>query len=150
MAFPHGTYGARRLYGAKVAEPGPEAYVGRPGPLLEEVREALAARRAERRGPGRDRQRQWGLMAELRASWSDAAPEMLDAEGLDFSKRRAASEGAASEGETGEGEERPEPVEVHLSDRRPSVTGRRPRRWVTRRDRRRGRPSGRGSGDPPV
>ena len=138
VAFPHGTYGARRLYGAKVAEPEPQAYLCRPGPLLQEVREALAGRRG-------DRQRRHGLVAELKAAWSEEAPEMLGEEALDFSRRREASEGEPDE----EGE-RPEPVEVHLSDRRPSVTGRRPRRQVTRRDRRRGRPSGRGSSDPPA
>lgn len=147
--FPHGTYAMRVFHGVKVAGPQPSAIVAQPGPLLDEVLEQL-------RGANRhvDIDTRVRVLDEVRAAWVEEAEEIIVADELDFAG--AAPPPRASEATTPEATDDPavkerarrEPMIHHRFDG--DEGGAHPRRVITHRDRRRGRPPKKpGGSDPP-
>ncbi len=130
--FPAGTYGMRVFHGARVAEPAPDALVTAPGPLPRDGQWQDA--------PLRPREE---LLEEVRAGWDDEVEAIVEHSDLNF---RAAT--PDSGGDSSEEEQRPEPETVHKSDPRPNWRTR-PRRTITRRDARKGRPKKKPGSDPP-
>jgi hypothetical protein len=150
VVFPHGTYAMRVFHNAPVEDPDPHAIVAQPGPLLREVF-------AER--PDSDPTHRIEVLDEVRAAWRDEAAHVLALDSLDFdpasappSRRRASksrTDSPASEPkqESDSAQEprptaRPEPRVRHRFDRVPEGDAPHPRRIITKRDRRRGRPPG--------
>ncbi|MBZ0117212.1 MAG: hypothetical protein K8H88_09470 [Sandaracinaceae bacterium] len=146
VELPYGTYLLRVQYGARVAEPDPDAVVGAPGPTLDEVREQLAARRGE--SMARE-----ALLEPVREAFREEAQDVVEVEQLDL-------EGASTSSSVGV----PGSVSADV-EKSPRRTGRVRHRFsrdatdldragsqgaarlTVLRDRRRGRPK---STDPPV
>ena len=150
VLFPHGTYEMRVAFDAKVAEPDAEAIVCQPGPLLSEVKAALEARAPAREAREQRKRQQREMFAALGEAWKEEAESLSEAVDLDFargdSERSERGERAPSESRA----VRPQPEERHVSDRDPpSKATPHARRLIIKRDRRRGRPSGRWSQAPP-
>lgn len=136
VAFPHGTYAMRVIHRAKVAEPDPEALVTHPGPLLHEVLEEL-----EHSAPPSTEARN-EMLQEVRSAWADQVEDIVAHEELNY--RKPSPDDAAELDE----DERPPMQVVHRSEPRRNWR-KRPRRTVTLRDSRRGRPPKKRGADPP-
>ena len=92
VELPYGTYLLRAQYGARVAEPHPEAVLGAPGPTLEDVKEQLAAMRGE----SPDRQ---PVLDPVREAFRDEATDIVEVEELDI-ELGGAPEAAGSSAKT--------------------------------------------------
>ncbi|MAQ19325.1 MAG: hypothetical protein CMN30_31560 [Sandaracinus sp.] len=132
--FPHGTYAMRVMHGATVAEPLDDALLTQPGPLLHEVLSELETVDRVTSDPQ-------PLIREVNEAWADEAADIVSDNELSFGT--PAKEARALPLDP---DERPEPETVHVSDVR-RERERNPKRVITRRDKRRGRPKGSGSAD---
>jgi hypothetical protein len=153
--FPFGSYAMRQYHGAPVEPaPPPGALVALPGPLLEEVRDALAR---EGRGANADAA---NIVDEVRAALRDEAQDIVEDAELDRPEPRSGTmpsfetarndDATVASGRAGSSAERPPAVIRHRFDRDASQQA---RRLVTLRDRRRGRPppgGGKHGSDPPA
>ena len=136
VAFPHGTYAMRVVHRAKVAEPDPEALLTQPGPLLHEILEDLE------NGPAPSVEERNEMLQEVRSSWKEEVDEVVARDELNFRETRSDEPTDAGP------DERPDVETVHQSDPRKNWRVH-PRRTVTRRDTRRGRPPKKRGTDPP-
>jgi len=159
-AFPYGTYQLRVQHRVPVAEPEHgTGLVTRPGPTLGEVQAMLEPDREPVPPSSKARVE---LMDRARDALFQEAAELCEhaSEGMDFDSARHSSQASAAPQRPGGDEEhgpeeaseaRPAPVVRHRFDRRPQAGDDPPRRVITLRDRRRGRPPGsRHGSDPPV
>jgi hypothetical protein len=138
--FPHGTYAMRVFHRVPVADPLPDAIVAQPGPLLDEVLEEQRQRKSEASNanePGVRAQ----LLDEVRAVWRDEAAQVAELDTLDFVDGRYAEVSEQAEPPS-DRLARPEPRVRHRFDRELERRAPHPRRIITKRDRRRGRPPG--------
>jgi hypothetical protein len=145
--FPYGTYAMRVFHNASVAEPLAEAIVAKPGPLLDEVLEELGAAKN-----GTERAAARGLILEqVRGAWRDEAAAVVEHDTLDFDGPKPTLPSTSEkDGIAVDPDVRPEPRTRHRFDRELDRGARHPRRIITIRDRRRGRPSKPRGTDPPV
>ncbi|MAQ13725.1 MAG: hypothetical protein CMN30_02895 [Sandaracinus sp.] len=127
----------RRTRDARVSEPDPDVLLAHPGPLLEEV-----MREFEQSPPPPKAERD-EMLEEVRSAFADEAAAIVDHEQLNY--RRPAPEDTAEL----DADERPDVETVHRSEPRRNWR-KRPRRIVTRRDARRGRPKKKPGTDPPA
>jgi hypothetical protein len=134
VEFLYGTYGMRVFHGAKVAEPDPEALLAQPGPLLHEILEELE------HGPAPSVEERDEMLEEVRSTWTHEADEIVEHDELNYREHDPE--------EAPDSDERPELETVHRSEPRKNWRVH-PRRIVTRRDRRRGRPPKKRGADPP-
>ncbi len=155
QVFPYGTYAMRVVHGASVEhEPSADAFLGRPGPLLCDVKAQLAAD-AELRVRLRKSSKE--LSDEVNAALEEEAQQIEQHTALELSEltravatiSASAVRDATAEANT---DERAGRIVRHRfandHEQRERIDA---RRVVVLRDRRRGRPSGRRHGsDPPV
>lgn len=148
VVFPHGTYEMRVLHHVPVASPDPDALVSAPGPLLDEVQDELDHDRELRDGPSTLHARR-ELRSQMRLDCELEADPAAQHEHLSFGRpERKTSATTQLPDAPVDSTQRPEPVIRHRFDRS-SNHGDAPRRVITLRDQRTGRPPKPTGADPP-
>jgi hypothetical protein len=137
VLFPHGTYAMRVFHGVEVAEPRLDAIVAQPGPLLNDVLEAL---RGEERSDARVQ-----VLDEVRAAWVEEASEVVAADELDFA---GAAPATTEEQSATEPRARREPEVRHRFHSDRDEGREHARRLIIERDRRSSKKPG--GSDPPA
>ena len=157
--FPYATYGARALLNAPCkTEPKGTAFVTKPGPLLEDVMNDLEREHETRSREQRDERHDSSIaiVVEARAAFVDECDEVIEYDSMRFedigsteSRNIAAHSNTDRSPET---TERPDRVVIHRFSKRDNDPATAPRRVITLRDKRRGRPrtpAGKHGADPP-
>jgi hypothetical protein len=140
--LPFGTYGLRVHHNAPVhPEPKPTAFVTKPGPLLRDVYAQLQAERSQH-----ERQElkahSIALLDASREALADEAKDLAADDNMTFDTPTRATVTASNE--------RPPHRVQHRLSRTTTDPASAPRRIITLRDARRGRPPGKHGADPPA
>jgi hypothetical protein len=156
--FPFGTYDMRVHHNAPVeAEPKATALVTKPGPLLHDIQAELATERAPQERHDVHAQ-SITLLDEARAALTDEAEDLIADNEMTFdtvvraaSSRRTATATNSAVGNSSHAPgERGDAVVQHRFHKRNNDPRTAPRRVITLRDARRGRPPGKHGADPPA
>jgi hypothetical protein len=147
VVFPHGTYEMRVRHHVPIAPPDADALVSAPGPLLDEVKDELEQDEALRGGVTAERQ---ALKGHVRATCDAEVSDFAQHEQMPFhgAGKRPPVAPETSETTSSVGPDRPE-AQVRPRLDQGSTKGKAPKRVITLRDQRTGRPRKPIGSDPP-